>query len=460
MLVLFETSAGYAIFKLFDKKKIKDVPNLFEEFQDNLNLDNILKLVHFEKFKDTNDALKSLLAINENKLTSSIKKALKTVYTDCTDKLALVDSKLGAKINEKYGISCVSNSKIQELHRCIRSQYSTLIGGLDLDQRDVMALGLAHSVSHYKLKFSPDKIDTMIVQAVSLLDDLDKEINNYAMRAREWYGWHFPELSNIISDNCVYAKLVKKMGNRNNSKTCKLEKYLVETDCEQVRKLAEISMGNDITDDDVDNITQLCEQIIDLSKYKVQLSDYLKNRMSIVAPNLTALVGELVGARLISHAGSLFALAKHPASTIQIFGAEKALFRALKHKHDTPKYGIIFHASYVGQVSSKLKGKISRKLAAKTSLAIRMDAFTEGENSVHKSTLENIVKIESGIKYLEHKQNRGAMASGRTSLNQKKIHNKTFTESNDIKPNSTIPVDKKKRKMKTTHGDEKKVKVE
>ena len=75
----------------------------------------------------------------------------------------------------------------------------------------VVAVG---SLSRYKLKFSPDKVDTMIIQAISLLDDLDKELNNYAMRAREWYGWHFPELGKIISDNLAFANVVRVMGER------------------------------------------------------------------------------------------------------------------------------------------------------------------------------------------------------------------------------------------------------
>ena len=89
------------------------------------------------------------------------------------------------------------------------------------------------------------------------------------------------------------------------------------------------------------------------------------------------MVGELVAARLISHAGSLINLAKQPASTIQIFGAEKALFRALKTKHETPKYGLIYHASLVGQANPKLKGKISRSLASKCALCVRVDALSK-----------------------------------------------------------------------------------
>lgn len=67
-------------------------------------------------------------------------------------------------------------------------------------------------MSRYKLKFSPDKIDTMIVQAIGLLDELDKEVNNYIMRCREWYGWHFPELGKILTDNLEYVKTIKTLG--------------------------------------------------------------------------------------------------------------------------------------------------------------------------------------------------------------------------------------------------------
>ena len=121
--------------------------------------------------------------------------------------------------------------------------------------------------------------------------------------------------------------------------------------------------------------------------------------MMAVAPNLTVLVGELVGARLIAHAGSLLNLAKHPSSTVQILGAEKALFRAMKTKHDTPKYGLIYHASLVGQTSAKLKGKVSRMLAAKAALAIRVDAL--GEDTQATLGIEQRADLERKFALLE-----------------------------------------------------------
>ena len=240
-----------------------------------------------------------------------------------------------------------------------------------------MSLGLSHSLSRYKLKFSPDKVDTMIVQAIALLDDLDKELNTYAMRVKEWYGWHFPEMARIVNDNLAYARIILNMGMRTSAATADLAEILPEEIETAVKAAAEVSMGTEITQEDLSNIQALAEQVVGFTEYRQQLSSYLSARMAAIAPNLTALVGDLVGARLIAHAGSLMNLAKSPASTIQILGAEKALFRALKTKHDTPKYGLIYHASLVGQASGKNKGKIARVLAAKSAIGIRVDALSD-----------------------------------------------------------------------------------
>merc|ERR1712038_631872 len=321
------------------------------------------------------------------------------VATDSHEQLAVADAKLGSIIKKKTDIDCVYSSNVMELMRCIRSQMPELITGIDDKEMTAMSLGLAHSLSRYKLKFSPDKIDTMIVQAVSLLDDLDKELNNYIMRAREWYGWHFPEMGKIITDNLAYVRTVQAMGMRENASKADLSDILPEEVESAVKEAAEISMGTEISDIDLINIKHLCLQVVEIQEYREQLWSYLKNRMVAIAPNLTTLVGELVGARLISHAGSLMNLAKHPASTVQILGAEKALFKALKTKHDTPKYGLIYHAQLVGQSGTKLKGKVSRMLAAKASLACRVDALGEETNT--DLGIEHRAKVESRIRQLE-----------------------------------------------------------
>ncbi|GJP61105.1 hypothetical protein CLOP_g18310 [Closterium sp. NIES-67] len=397
MLLLFETPAGFALFKVLDDKKLDKVEDIWKHFETPESAGKVVKLKAFDKFENTADALGAATALVESKLSKGLKKFVKAQCQGET--LAVADSKLGSIIKEKLGVTCVHSAAVMELMRGVRSHLSELIAGLSGADLAPMSLGLSHSLSRYKLKFSPDKVDTMIVQAIGLLDDLDKELNTYAMRVREWYGWHFPELGKIVADNLHYAKSVKLMAHRVNAADLDFSGILEEEVEAQMKEAAVISMGTEVSEHDMTNIIALCDQVIALSEYRAQLFDYLRSRMLAIAPNLTVLVGELVGARLIAHAGSLMSLAKHPASTVQILGAEKALFRALKTKHDTPKYGLIFHASLIGQAPPKLKGKISRVLAAKCSLAIRVDAL--GDSTEPTVGIEGRAKIEQRLRQLE-----------------------------------------------------------
>ena len=140
-------------------------------------------------------------------------------------------------------------------------------------------------------------------------------------------------------------------------------------------------------------------RVVELSKYREDLYDYLQARMHSVAPNLSALIGEIVGARLISHSGSLVNLAKCPASTIQILGAEQALFRALKTRSNTPKYGIIFHSSFIGRAGLKNKGRISRYLANKCSIASRLDSFSEEPTDLYGLKMKE--QVEQRLNFYE-----------------------------------------------------------
>ena len=141
------------------------------------------------------------------------------------------------------------------------------------------------------------------------------------------------------------------------------------------------------------------DRVIELCKYREDLFEYLQQRMHSVAPNLSALIGEVVGARLISHSGSLINLAKCPASTIQILGAEKALFRALKTRSNTPKYGIIFHSSFIGRAGAKNKGRISRYLANKCSIASRLDSFSEDPTDLYGLKMKE--QVEQRLNFYE-----------------------------------------------------------
>lgn len=401
MFVLAETSAGYAIFKFSAKEKVLKKPEvLYKSLDTPDKVLSLLKLKVFSKFDNIVDALDNVSAIIEGRVTGKLASLL-SEFSGKKDSLIVSDLKLAKSIKElpDLNLSIISDSAVQELYRVIREHITTLISGLTPTDMSDMVLGLSHSLSRHKLKFSPDKVDTMIIQAILLLDDLDKELNIYVMRIKEWYGWHFPEMSRIVSDNIVYVKVIKAMGYRTMAEETDFSEILPEDIEISLKAAAKVSMGVEITDDDLENINLLADQILSLLEYRLQLSEYLRNRMQAIAPNLTALVGELIGARLIAHSGSLLNLAKQPASTIQILGAEKALFRALKTKHDTPKYGLIYHASLIGQASMKNKGKIARILATKAAISLRVDAM--GEKDVATIGIENKLKVEARLRALE-----------------------------------------------------------
>merc|ERR1711935_556149 len=166
----------------------------------------------------------------------------------------------------------------------------------------------------------------------------------------------------------------------------------------EISKAMKMSMGQDIVEMDMQNIDHFAGEVIKLAQMRKTLHEYLKAKMDIVAPNLTALVGEIIGARLISHAGSLTNLAKYPASTVQILGAEKALFRALKTKGNTPKYGLIFHSTFIGRAQQKNKGRISRYLANKCSIASRIDCFSDEASTIFGEKLKD--QVEERLAFL------------------------------------------------------------
>lgn len=443
MLVLFETSAGYALFKLLDEKKLAHTDNLYHDFETPEGASKIVKLKCFEKFNDTTEALAATNAAIEGKIHKSLKKLLnKTLVQEVQDQLLVADSKLGNAIKDKFNVQCMSNNAVTELMRCIRSQAENLVKDLTKKEITAMALGLAHSLSRYKLKFSSDKVDTMIVQSICLLDDLDKEINNYVMRCREWYGWHFPELGKILTDNIVFVKAVQLIGTRDHVATSDLSDILPEDIEEKVKEAAEISMGTEISDDDIISIQHLCEQVVEMSNYRASLYSYLQSRMMAIAPNLTVLLGELVGARLMSQSGSLINLAKQPASTLQLLGAEKALFRALKSKSQTPKYGLIYHSTLVGQASTRNKGKISRMLAAKVALAVRFDAL--GEEVTADLGIEHKATLEKRLRLLEEGNLRRISGTAKAKSKLEKYHNKSVVLQYSSAMDSTLESGKRK----------------
>ncbi|AIU68953.1 C/D box methylation guide ribonucleoprotein complex aNOP56 subunit [Thermococcus eurythermalis] len=219
--------------------------------------------------------------------------------------------------------------------------------------------------------------DKMIIQAIEALDDIDKVINLLVSRLREWYGLHFPELDEILPKHPQYVAFVKEIGPRENVSREKLEKLgFSEGKVEKILKAAEKSMGAPLGKFDSEIIRKLASEISDLYKLREQIEDYLETAMDEVAPNLKALVGAKLAARLMSLAGGLKELAMMPASTIQVLGAEKALFRHLRTGAKPPKHGVIFQYPAINRSPWWQRGKIARALAGKLAIAARVDYFS------------------------------------------------------------------------------------
>lgn len=207
----------------------------------------------------------------------------------------------------------------------------------------------------------------------------------------------------IVPENYTFARLAKFIKNRKDltqDSLAGLEEITMDSGKAQaILDASKSSMGMDISIVDLLNIEMCASRVVGLADYRNQLAEYLRSKMSLVAPNLAKLIGDQVGARLIAHAGSLTNLAKCPASTVQILGAEKALFRALKTRGNTPKYGLLFHSTFIGRAGAQNKGRISRYLANKCAIASRIDCFTEQPTQIFGEKLRQ--QVEDRLKFYE-----------------------------------------------------------
>jgi len=408
--VLYESALGYALFDVAEAEEIGiEIDSVQDAAQDLAKFGKICKLKAMMPFRSAQDALENINCVSDGVLPDLLKDFLEQQLPKVKSKkkasfqLGVGDSKLGVSIGEGLNFACSHTGVVPELLRGIRRHFTKMHKSIKDVSMDRAQLGLGHSYSRAKVKFNVHRVDNMIIQAICLLDQIDKDINTFAMRIREWYSYHFPELVRIVNDNTAFARLAKLIGRRtslNADSMEMLEEVVMDTaKAQQIIEASKTSMGMDISDIDLLNCRMFADRVVSLATYRSKLSSYLGDKMKACAPNLSSLVGDQVGARLISHAGSLTNLAKAPASTVQILGAEKALFRALKTKGNTPKYGLIFHSTFISRASSKNKGRISRYLANKCSIASRIDAFADEPTS--KFGLELREQVEERLRFYD-----------------------------------------------------------
>lgn len=489
LFTLQESAAGYALFEVVAFDEIGGLlADTADAVTDLARFGRAVKLKAFAPFASAAEALDNANALSEhalpgtlhnflelhlpqsNKSSSSKKKT--SAFT-----LGVIDPGLAAAIGAGLpGVTCRSDDTVREIGRGCRLHLDTFVRGLhgagssgnsSHHTASVKAqLGLGHAYSRSKVKFNPARSDNMIIQSIALLDQLDKDVNTFAMRVREWYSWHFPELKDVVKDSVMFARAAAFIqdkatlfhssrsadsddndddderngghGGGANDKMPGLTEIVGDADtADLIVAAAKTSMGMDCSAIDMLNIVNFTQRLVKMAAYRRQLQHYLAEKMTVVAPNLSALIGDAVAARLISkvlnilvcarahsnecavtsvtnkswcshssrccccspQAGSLTNLAKAPASTVQILGAEKALFRALKTKGNTPKYGLIYHSTFIGRAEAKNKGRISRYLANKCSIATRIDSFADAPNALYGIKLR--AQVEERLQFYE-----------------------------------------------------------
>ncbi|NWF86836.1 C/D box methylation guide ribonucleoprotein complex aNOP56 subunit [Candidatus Bathyarchaeota archaeon] len=324
-------------------------------------------------------AAKTLVKIEGGKFDDEVAELIKRLMKGSYDKFVFENASLANEVREKFGVN-VEFSRLSAAGEMLRSnmeRFAVETGFVkDAEGFSLWTHNVTLEMAKLRVKGAVEKRDLVVAQVIQTLDDLDKTINLFMGRVREWYGIHFPELDRLLEKHETYARLVLNLGDKENFAPEKLVKEEIPAaKAEQIAKIAEASMGADLSETDLERIQTLCKNILNLYQLRQALENYLDKTMEEVAPNTKALVGSLLGARLIALAGGLMNLARRPASTIQVLGAEKALFRSLKTGTRPPKHGIIFQHTYLHEAKRWHRGKIARALAGKVSIAARIDAF-------------------------------------------------------------------------------------
>jgi len=274
--------------------------------------------------------------------------------------------------------------------------------GFAEDEDDAMSQlrEFAISLSSSKVSEVSQSPDLHVIQAINSLDETDKIINAMSSRLREWYGLHFPELDNIIDSINGYSQIVLAGRRDDLSKTIYEDAGFPESKVEMLTLVTDKSRGGDISDANLAIVQTLAKQILELFDLRKSLEVHVQTEMKKIAPNLSVILGPAVGARILAHAGSLKNLAVMPASTIQVLGAEKALFRSIKTGAAPPKHGLLFQHALVHAAPRWQRGKIARAVAGKAAIGARVDFHGGGLNQMLLDKL-NIRVVEIEKKYVD-----------------------------------------------------------
>ena len=312
------------------------------------------ELISERPFPET-ETLNRLADITDKKIVTEEMEIIEEVSKDYDEIIIESNKRKSDYDNEKVTIKNPNPAG-----EYLRSHYEEF--GLDDDKITEIYRNLAI----YKIKKESASEDKHLIQAINTIDEIDDSISKQIERIREWYALYFPEMD-VIKNNETYIKLISQNKTKDEIINAKPEAFPADI----------IDLEEDINPKDIEIMNNYANSIYEMQQTRKNLEEYVDFKMQDIAPNLRLLVGSSLGAKLISHAGGLKRLAVYPSSTVQIMGAEKALFRHLKSGDRPPKYGLIYQHPQVRGAKWWNRGKIARMLAGMISHAVRRDVFTK-----------------------------------------------------------------------------------
>lgn len=328
--------------------------------------------------EDANEVSARLLLVRKGEPTEEHRNLLAELTAKGYKKFCLESEKLAAELHKGFEEAEFEADLPNEAGEILRGSLQEMAPRFGVENLSELLRDVNMLLTREELRREAAERDKLVIQAINTLDDFDKTANTLYGRIREWYSIHFPELDRLVLDHQDYFKLVSALGARENF-TLEAVKGAVELPDEQAGKIVEVarsSVGARFDEIDIQTLQECVERVRRLHEARERMAEYIDGLMAQVAPNIRAVVGGPIGARLISIAGGLKDLARMPASTVQLLGAEKALFRSLHKRGKPPKHGVIYQYPEIRGSPRKLRGKIARALAGKLSIAARVDAMS------------------------------------------------------------------------------------
>ena len=326
-----------------------------------------------EKLFPKEEIINRLAQISEKQIVAEELDIIEEVSNDYDEIIIESNKRLSDYSNDKITIQNPNQGG-----EYLRNNYDKF----GLDNKEIT--DIYQRLAIYKIKKESASEDKHLIQAINSIDEIDETISKLIERIREWYALYFPEME-IIKNNETYIRLISQNKSKEKIMEAKPEAFPDNS----------LDLDEDINPQDLDIMNKYANSIFELQQTRKDIEEYIDEKMESIAPNLKLIVGSSLGAKLISHAGGLKRLATYPSSTVQIMGAEKALFRHLKSGDRPPKYGLIYQHPQVRGAKWWNRGKIARMLAGKISLAVRRDVFTKTfDEKAFEDFIEKVEEIE------------------------------------------------------------------